>query len=422
LVTVDRSAPPIGGRARPRSGVWLAWLAFGAALAMVAVAVGLWFLVHRPVPGAMGYAYWREATINGLAYATVGVLVASRRPEHPIGWLFLGAALVAVAQAATGEYAAAFLAASGPSTRVAVAAWASYQLQLAVVGVLASLLVLFPTGRPPSRRWWVPVWAIAAGMALTWVGDGLSPTRYEDFPEVDNPFGIAAMATALGWVAAAGTLLSVLGLLGALVSLLVRFARARGLERQQLKWFVYAAAVGLAMLVLLGELGVAGSLVWTLAPVSLAVAVALAVLRYRLYDIDRLLNRTLVYGLLTVLLGLGYAGTVVVLGQLFGRDRSNLAVASATLAAAALFQPARRRIQTAVDRRFNRRRYDTARTIAAFSTRLRDQVDLDTLSAELLAVVDQTMEPTTASLWLRPWPGRHPRPADRPRNPAAAGP
>jgi hypothetical protein len=126
----------------------------------------------------------------------------------------------------------------------------------------------------------------------------------------------------------------------------------RGLERQQLKWFVYAAAVGLAMLVLLGELGVAASLVWTLAPASLA--------------------------------------------------------------AAALFQPARRRIQTVVDRRFNRRRYDTARTIAAFSTRLRDQVDLDTLSADLLAVVDQTMEPTTASLWLRPSTGRHPQPADRP--------
>jgi hypothetical protein len=422
LITVDRSAPPISGRARPRSGVWLAWLAFGAVLTVVAAAAGLWFVVHRPVPGAVGYTYWREATINGLAFATVGVLVASRRPEHPIGWLFLGAAMAAVTQVAAGEYAAAFLAASGPSTRVAVAAWMSYQLQSVVVGVLASLLVLFPTGRPPSRGWWLPVWAIAAGVALTWVGDGLAPARYEDFPGVDNPFGIASLATALGWVAAAGTLLSVVGLLGALFSLLVRFARARGLERQQLKWFVYAAAVGLAMLVLLGELGVAGSLVWTLAPASLAAAVALAVLRYRLYDIDRLLNRTLVYGLLSVLLGLGYAGTVVVLGQLFGRDRSNLAVASATLAAAALFQPARRRIQTVVDRRFNRRRYDTARTIAAFSTRLRDQVDLDTLSADLLAVVDQTMEPTTASLWLRPSTGRNPQPADHPRNPAAAGP
>jgi hypothetical protein len=133
LVTVDRSAPPISGRARPRSGVWLAWLAFGAVLAVVAAVVGLWFVVHRPVPGAVGYTYWREATINGLAFATVGVMVASRRPEHSIGWLFLGAAMAAVAQVAAGEYAAAFLAASGPSSGVAVAAWASYQLQSAVV-------------------------------------------------------------------------------------------------------------------------------------------------------------------------------------------------------------------------------------------------------------------------------------------------
>jgi hypothetical protein len=283
LVTVDPGAPPIGGRARSRSGVWLAWLAFD------------------------------------------GVLVASRRPEHPLGWLFLGAGLAAVGQVPTGEYAAAFLAASGPSSGVAVAAWVSYQLQLAVVGVLAGLLVLFPTGRPPSRRWWVLVWVIGAGAVLNWVGQGLAPAGYEDFPGVANPFGIAALATALAWVTAAGTLLAILGILGALGSLLVRFARARGLERQQLKWFVYAAGVGLAMLALLGESGVAGSLVWTLAPISLAGAVALAVLRYRLYDIDRLLNRTLVYGLLTILLGLGYAATVLVLGQLFGQDRSNLA-------------------------------------------------------------------------------------------------
>jgi hypothetical protein len=261
-VTVDPGAPPIGGRARSWSRVWLAWLASAGVLAVVAVAVGLWLVVHHPVPGATGYAYWREALINGLAFATVGVLVASRRPEHPIGWLFLGAGLAAVGQVATGEYAAAFLAASGPSAGVAVAAWVSYQLQLAVVGVLAGLLVLFPTGRPPSRRWWVLVWVIGAGAVLTWVGEGLAPARYEDFPGVANPFGIAALATALGWVAAAGTLLASLGVLGALGSLLVRFARARGLERQQLKWFVYAAGVGLAMLLLLGESGVAASLVW----------------------------------------------------------------------------------------------------------------------------------------------------------------
>jgi hypothetical protein len=162
---------------------------------------------------------------------------------------------------------------------------------------------------------------------------------------------------------------------------------------------VYAAGLGVAVLVL--PTLIPDFLEWTLAPVSLSAAAAVAVLRYRLYDIDRIINRTLVYGLLTGVLGLGYAGAVLLPGQLFGRS-SSLAVAGATLAVAAVFQPARRRVQAVVDRRFNRRKYNAAQTIQAFSTRLREQVDLDILSAELLAVVDQTMEPTQVSLWLRP--------------------
>jgi hypothetical protein len=207
------------------------------------------------------------------------------------------------------------------------------------------------------------------------------------------------------WVANVGDALVAIGFLGALVSLVVRFARARGLERQQLKWFVYAAGLGVAVLVL--PTPIPDFLEWTLAPVGLSVAAAVAVLRYRLYDIDRLISRTLVYGVLTAVLGLGYVGAVLLLGQLFGGvtgDPPSWAVAGATLAVAALFQPARRRIQAAVDRRFNRRKYDAAQTIQAFSTRLRDQIDLDTLSTELLAVVDQTTQPTQVSLWLRPSP------------------
>jgi hypothetical protein len=309
----------------------------------------------------------------------------------------------------TGEFAAAFLAVSGPSGGVAVAAWASYQLQAAIVGVLILLLLLFPTGRPPSRRWWVLAWAIAAGLVLDWVGLGLAPARYEDFPGVENPFGIVGLATVLKWVTGAGAVLLIGGFLGALASLFVRFARARGLERQQLKWFVYAAGLGFALLFLPGLIPgaswVAGTLAWTLVPASLSVATAMAVLRYRLYDIDRLINRTVVYGLLTALLAGVYAGLVLILGELFGdlgAQPPSWAVAGATLAVAALFQPARRRIQQAVDRRFNRRSYDAAMTIQAFSTHLRGQVDLDTLSTELLAVVDQTMEPRQVSLWLRP--------------------
>jgi hypothetical protein len=391
----------MGGRSASR----LAWLLYVLALALVGLAAGLWLVVHRPVAGAVGYGYWREGMVTTLAYATVGALITTRRPEHPVGWLFLGAGLVGAAQLVTGELAAAFLAASGLSAGVAVAAWASSQFQVAIVGLLVCVLLLFPTGRPPSRRWWLPVWAVAAGVALTWVGGGLAPAHYEDFPGVDNPLGIAGLSTVLKGVASVGGVLLVAGFLGALASLVVRFTRARGLERQQLKWFVFAAGLGFALLVLPTPLP--GFLEWTLAPVSLSAAAAVAILRYRLYDIDRLINRTLVYGVLTAVLGLGYAGAVLALGQLFGgvgERTPSWAVAGATLAVAALFQPARRRIQAAVDRRFNRRKYNTATTIQAFSSRLRDQIDLDTLSSELLAVVDQTMQPTRVSLWLRPSP------------------
>jgi hypothetical protein len=206
--------------------------------------------------------------------------------------------------------------------------------------------------------------------------------------------------------------------LAAGVSLVVRLRRARGEQRQQLKWLAYAAvlaataqAANLAFFLLLGTRpGVlVGAYVCALA--AIPVAAGMAILRYRLYEIDRVINRTLVYGLLTVVLGLVYGAGVFTGGQLLnpGNEESELAVAASTLAVAVLFQPARRRIQHAVDRRFNRRRYDAAKTIEAFSARLREQLDFDTLSAELLAVVDQTMEPTQASLWLRPSTGRLPR-------------
>ena len=405
-----------GGRGRGRSGSRLAWLLYVVALALVALAAGLWLVVHRPVAGAVGYGYWREGMVNALVFATVGALIATRRPEHPVGWLFLGAGLVSAAQLATGEFAAAFLAASGPSVTVAMAAWASSQFQQVVVAVLVVILLLFPTGRPLSRRWWLLVWPVAAGVVLFSVGAGLGPARYQEFPGVENPFGIAGLATVLGWIDGVGGVLFVAGFLGALASLVVRFTRARGLERQQLKWFVYAAGLGVAMLVV--PTPIPGFLVWTLAPVGLSAAAAVAVLRYRLYDIDRIINRTLVYGVLTAVLGLGYASAVLLLGQLFGgvgERTPSWAVAGATLAVAALFQPARRRIQQVVDRRFNRAKYNAAKTIQAFSTRLRDQIDLDTLSTELLAIVDQTTEPTRVSLWLRP---SAPGSSDTPHNEA----
>jgi hypothetical protein len=219
-----------------------------------------------------------------------------------------------------------------------------------------------------------------------------------------NP-ALTGLVVAAGAVSLVG---SGLAILAAAWSLVVRFRRARGVERQQLRWIALAAVLTLAAVFVLAGLLAAGTrdpvvLGWVTAVciALLPLATGAAILRYRLYDLDRIISRTLAYGLLTVLLGLGYAGVVLGLGQLLGRD-SSLVVAAATLAVAAVFQPARRRIQALVDRRFNRRRYDAARTIAAFSGRLREQIDLDTLTAELLAVVDQTMQPTQASLWLRP--------------------
>jgi hypothetical protein len=233
-------------------------------------------------------------------------------------------------------------------------------------------------------------------------------------------------ASRLAWASWACTLAFAL----AGVALLARFRSARGSERQQLKWLAYAgsilAVVFLARIAvtasvrfgwlpparaasLLGPLGVLVLLALT----GMPVATGIAILTYRLYDIDRIINRTLVYGLLTAVLGLGYAATVIVLSQPAGGRRSGLAVAGATLAMAALVRPVRRRIQQAIDRRFNRRKYDAAQTIEAFAGRMRQQVDLDTLAAEVLAVVVQTMQPTHVSLWLRP---REPSPKGLPEH------
>jgi len=286
-------------------------------------------------------------------------------------------------------------------------AWVNGFAFVSLLGLTALILLLFPDGRPPSRRWRWLVWAIGVLVVVATIASALLPAGEDD--PIQNPLAaegsIKAVADA---VANAGVTALFLAILVAAGSLLWRFRRARGLERQQLKWLAYGGAFLAAYvaldLVSLTPAGLVDALIEALTFGALYVGVGMAVLRYRLYDIDRLINRTLVYGLLTALLGLVYAGAVLVLGQLFGvgRDPPSWAVAGATLAVAALFQPARRRIQAIVDRRFNRRRYDAARTVERFSARLRDEVDLNTLSAELLTVVNQTMQPTQSSLWLRP--------------------
>jgi hypothetical protein len=269
---------------------------------------------------------------------------------------------------------------------------------------LALVFLVFPTGHLPSRRWRPVAWALLVIGCLLFVVLVLTPgPLLNGVPASQNPLGISVLR-AMNLIDPLYMVLLGLVLLG-LVSLLVRFRRARGDERQQLKWL----PVGVALIVasfLVEEVGTptVNALADLLAVAVLSGAILVAMLKYRLYDIDRILNRTLVYAALTGLLGVIYTSGVFALSRLLdpADGESELAVAASTLAVAALFQPLRRRVQAAVDRRFNRRRFDAARTVETFSVRLRDAIDLDMLSAELLRVVDQTMHPTAVSLWLQP--------------------
>jgi hypothetical protein len=400
-----------------RTLIRLAWSTWATAIALLATGVGMLLAVHYQFPGAPAYDYWRETTILPAVYATLGLLIATRRPRHPVGWLLMGFGVVGSIQLVAGQYGALAGAADLPGRPHAL--WASSLAQGAVVGLLMLLLLLFPTGRPPSPRWWPVAWSLVAGTCLTLVNQTLRTSTLPDFPGVTNPFGVPALEPILGPLDLLAGVLLIGGVIGAFASLVVRLRRSRGRERQQVQWFVYVALLGIVAIfplgpllaVLIGQLphgwsGVFGAVFqpWLLAPIALAVTVAVAIVRHQLYDIDRVINRTLVYVLLTTLFGLVYVAGVFLLGRLLdpADGQSELAVAASTLAVAALFQPARRRVQTAVDRRFNRARYDAARTVEAFSVRLRDQVDLDTLSAELLTVIDQAVQPTQVSLWLRP--------------------
>ena len=379
-----------------RAAAWLAWSSF--ALALLILAAGL-FLRSSDASSFLLFA------LIAAPFAVVGVLVASRRPRNPIGWLFLAFALVAAFAVSADRYASyALVEHPGSLPGGAWVAWTASGIWHPAFGFFVFSFLLFPDGRLPSARWRAVAWIAAANylvggvLGLLW-----GPLFADFFPYAEPPFRLPDyFVVEMAFAVFLFVNFALLAL--SAVSLVLRLRRATGVKRQQLKWFVYAVALFALVfppsVIVFGD----GRLIVFLLPLVPASA-GIAILRYRLFDIDILITRTLVYGSLTVLLAATYLGGVVglqsVLRALTGQ-KSQLAVVASTLAIAALFSPLRRRVQAFVDRRFYRRKYDAAKTLEAFNARLREETDLQALSNDLVGVARSTMQPSHASLWLRP--------------------
>jgi hypothetical protein len=375
-------------------------LAWGSAALAVLVLVTGWVL---SVAGSNTQSVLAAAIVIG--FAGVGALIASRQPGNLIGWLFCGIAVAGSLMSLSGGFADYWLDGNSASTALGelAASYGDVSWIPAILPAATFLLLLFPNGRLPSRRWRPVAWCAGIGIALHFVGDFTDPGPLVDYPTVVNPYGVDSPVLEL--VQGIGAFLLFVALVGSPLALVLRFRRAGHDERQQIKWLALAGAVAAATLViavvtwdLLGE--TAANSVIMLSILALPVAAGVAVLRHRLYDIDVVINRALVYGALTATLAAAYVGSVLLL-QLVLSPSSDLAIAASTLAVAALFRPARARIQEVVDRRFYRRKYDAQRTLEAFAAHLRDEVELPALTGELAAVVHQTMQPAHVSLWLR---------------------
>jgi cytochrome b subunit of formate dehydrogenase len=391
-----------------RSASWLAWSACAFSLALTALSVLLIVLLLRS--DTTIYYYWLETSMVAVGYSTVGAIVASRLPESPIGWLFCAIGLSFGVSHFSAEYAAyALLAPSGSLPGGQAFAWLTSWVWVGGLGLIVFLDLLFPNGMLPSTRWrWFArftavVLLPAAILAALSPGLILSSTLI-------NPLGIEGLPNVSKAIEAFMYALVVVGA----SSMLARLRHAGRIERQQIKWFAYATAVAISGVILKNTVyppvGVTwvwwvGLILTAVGVVSSPVAMGIAIFRYRLYQIDSLINRTLVYGSLTATLVALYFVVIVVLQRLFvvlTGEKSTLAVVASTLVIAALFNPFRRRIQAVVDRSFYRRKYDTRKTLEAFSMKLRDETDLNALSDDLVRVVRETMQPAHISLWLRP--------------------
>ena len=369
----------------------------------------LGFSTLVPVLNALAWPLSRAFSWGlAVAFSVIGTLIALRHPGNAIGWLFLGVAVSVGFAEAVHAYAELWLLQGGNEALGKAAALYADLSWIPFILVPATfLLLLFPDGRLPSRRWRPVGWTAALGIAGVFVMTAVTPGRLQDFPQVTNPYGWTS--SLLDPLMGLSFALLFVGSIGSAASLIVRFRRSTGEGRLQMQWLAFAGAVS-ATIVPISVLGyeVWGELISNVAIMLsillLPVTAGIAILRYRLYDIDVIVNRTLVYGALTALSALSYLGSVVALQGVLEpiTKESDIAVAGSTLIVAAAFRPLRTRVQAFIDRRFYRRKYDAASTLQDFSARLRNQVDLGSLSEEVIGVVGSTMQPAHASLWLRP--------------------
>ncbi|TCC02638.1 hypothetical protein [Kribbella soli] len=381
----------------------LAWVLSGVSVALTATATAL-----AAAAGTVDLGWGSLGIVMVLVFCTVGLMITSRHPRNPIGWIFCASAVLNGLGSLAAGYADYRQAGSGSAGFLAEAAagYATASWIPVVLVPVAYLPLLFPDGRLPSRRWRPVAWCAGLGIAAAFLTSATQPGALEDYPGLPNPYAIDSVVRTVGEGLSALVVLCVL--VASPLALILRFRRAGFEQRQQIKWLVWAGALAAAMI----AIGTAGYDLLTpavanvailLSVLGLPVATGIGILRHRLYDIDVVINRTIVYGALTVTLAAGYLGSVLVF-QLVLRPvthGSGPAVAVSTLAVAGLFRPVRSRIQAVVDRRFFRRRYDAARTLEAFGVRLRHELDLDALGADLRNVVRDTMQPAHVTLWLR---------------------
>ncbi len=343
-------------------------------------------------------------TVLSLSYTVLAVLIISRNPFHTVGWLFL---LVGFVSAYALPFEPEALIPFVSERTLTLGTWLGELTWIPVFLIpLTLILQFFPDGRLPSRRWW-PVTAASIlailGMLVYFAFYPWEVVGESSGTSVQNPFGMAGSEGTFNLLETFYTITLAIGILGSLVMVVARFRKAQGIQRAQMKWLVHTAILGISLLLISGTDNPVNDFLFTFFPIAMAIAISIAILRYRLFDIDFIIRKTLVYGAITALLGLIYFGSVVLLQQVFraltGQD-SPVAIVISTLVIAALFNPLRNRVQEAIDRRFYRRKFDAQQALATFAATARDEVELDQLTVHLLSVVQESMQPDQTSLWL----------------------